>query len=505
MFVCAEAALRRPQATAGKAAALNTAQQANGQSSSKHAADRLAKALVTTARSAAKQGSSAKAPAASSAPATAAAAAPAPTDTAAAEALKQAAASGKLGCPKCRGATFGCKKCRAAYVKSTGIAIAIDRSLHADIFSTVQQAAGFDKAAIGSIRQEPGMSQKPSGPQAATAPSAQAQAEGSKFSNKPQSSSKGRGTVEQSSVKGQQTAATRQMPLCSGQMHPANGQTRSVDRIRSAKRNALATTAQGPALKKRKSASEPSAAGTAGTPATAPTNFKRVQAAISPAPVAAAAKRRRLSQEPTATAADPRAVKKPSASAADAKAVKKTSVTASVSGSKADNSGKAAVHSNKPSSSSKKAVALAVVRDRGAAKKASPRDPSPAPPKQAAAKTPVAPASKPTQSAKPKSSPAKSATAPKITSTAKIRQSSSTLAAAPAKSKCKSVALPKVKSAAKIKQTPSARAAAAVGSALVQGMESKLGCSKCRFVASGCKRCRAKQAGRLSLGTNIAS
>lgn len=42
--------------------------------------------------------------------------------------------------------------------------------------------------------------------------------------------------------------------------------------------------------------------------------------------------------------------------------------------------------------------------------------------------------------------------------------------------------------------------ASANGHTIAMALDSKLGCSKCRFVASGCTKCRAKQAGQLTAG-----
>ena len=63
----------------------------------------------------------------------------------------------------------------------------------------------------------------------------------------------------------------------------------------------------------------------------------------------------------------------------------------------------------------------------------------------------------------------------------------------------KSVARPKALTAVKLNHTASGRVATAAGRAVADVLDSKLGCSKCRFVPSGCKRCRSKQAGQLSM------
>lgn len=55
-------------------------------------------------------------------------------------------------------------------------------------------------------------------------------------------------------------------------------------------------------------------------------------------------------------------------------------------------------------------------------------------------------------------------------------------------------------SAARIKTSKVGAAASAAGQAAAEALESKLGCSKCRYVPSGCIRCRAKQAGQLTAG-----
>ena len=51
--------------------------------------------------------------------------------------------------------------------------------------------------------------------------------------------------------------------------------------------------------------------------------------------------------------------------------------------------------------------------------------------------------------------------------------------------------------AAKIKASLRDKAATAAGQATAVALDSRLGCSKCRFATSGCGRCRAKQAGQL--------
>ena len=56
--------------------------------------------------------------------------------------------------------------------------------------------------------------------------------------------------------------------------------------------------------------------------------------------------------------------------------------------------------------------------------------------------------------------------------------------------------------AARIKTSKAgaSQVASADGHALAMALDSKLGCSKCRFVARGCTKCRAKQAGQLTAG-----
>lgn len=124
--------------------------------------------------------------------------------------------------------------------------------------------------------------------------------------------------------------------------------------------------------------------------------------------------------------------------------------------------------------------AAGMVSTVAASKKATGKSPAPALPKQAAAS-----ANGPQSHAAPKPAP--------------LPRQPSKPASVPSKAKIRSVAAPKAMTAAKIQRTASGKAATAAGHAVAEALDSKLGCSKCRFVPSGCKKCRAKQAGQLSL------
>ena len=96
------------------------------------------------------------------------------------------------------------------------------------------------------------------------------------------------------------------------------------------------------------------------------------------------------------------------------------------------------------------------------------------------------------QAATPKQAPA--------AKSASMHRQGCKVASVPAKLRAaKLVASPRVMTAAKIQRTASGKAATAAGHAMAEAHDSKLGCSKCRFVPTGCKKCRAKQAGQLSL------
>jgi len=117
-------------------------------------------------------------------------------------------------------------------------------------------------------------------------------------------------------------------------------------------------------------------------------------------------------------------------------------------------------------------------------------------PKQAAAKGPKATAPKQATGKGPAPAAPKSAMGAQSRS---VPKQAFKAASVPAKARTKLVASPKVMTAAKIQRTISGKAATAAGHAVAAALDSKLGCSKCRFVATGCKKCRAKQAGQLSL------
>ncbi len=119
-------------------------------------------------------------------------------------------------------------------------------------------------------------------------------------------------------------------------------------------------------------------------------------------------------------------------------------------------------------------------------------------PKLAAAKGPKATAPKQDAGRGPAPAAAKAAMGAQSRSVPVPKQASKA-ASVPAKARTKSVTSPKVMTAAKIQRTLSGRAATAAGHAVAAAFDSKLGCSKCRFVPTGCKKCRAKQAGQLSL------
>ena len=598
-------------------------------SSARYAANRIAKSLVADARSASRQGSVAVAPAKKprlpthpSGPAarpqlhadptpsdgksSVAAVLPAASPAAAAAALEQAAASGKVGCPKCRYAKYGCKKCRNAYVKKTGVLIPVDRSVQAAAFALLQPASGSSQ---GPKSGQPVT--KVSQPPSASAAASQVTGTGIDRSGKVQSAAQLKPAKRQSPVseidqqqvaKKQRRAPDKPMAKQAASSNQASGGTAPVTQDAKSGKPATAvlpasSSAPGSRLtgsvKKSCTAAQPDASEVSARLA------KRVRPASSPAPPQGstdpgdpAAKRSRLSESVTAAdaAADataPSAVQaKPSRAsqpnAADAAANRSDKGKAKAVGVK--NSSATALHRLKPSSVSKPsfvsklssvskpsaaAAATEAQKHRGSSSGApqpsrssgavrrpvrlAPAGPNPssskqqdmvkgstaavpsagqlgkavsaprsaagrrksdvkavqlqqdaaqgaviAMPKQAAAKGPKATA--PKQAAG--KGPAPAALKPVMGAQSRsvpLPKQASKAASVPAKARTKSVASPKVMTAAKIQRTVSGKAATAAGHAVAAALDSKLGCSKCRFVPTGCKKCRAKQAGQLSL------
>lgn len=491
---------------AGKTTLLAKPQRTHSQHSSKTAADRVTRKLVHSARASSRQGTSAL-PAAA---------------IAAASALKQASASGKLGCPKCRQAVYGCKKCRAAYVKTTGVSIPVDRSLHAGVFNGLQHqsASTHSTALTGQLV----AGQKPS---SAHTDGSGLQGKAGQSTGKATPADKGEAVVAVA-PKGHKGIADRGRPLASGRRASADRETPSHDRQGSAKRARSESPVPQPARKKQKpsSLSAVTAAAAASMGArvcgkVAP-GTRRSRSAVSPGVSKAhadsdppqAAERSRLSQNPKAPPAAKQAPDSKASTAAKGPASKLSTAAkaCTVSGSKPSSSAKGA----RPSSSSGRA-GLATVKQHGKAgrlsvpsalaRSASKHQCVSAKPRVAALPKQAAPT--PTQVHKPTTLLPRSHTrglSPFIkkapTSAPAPALPKQAAATAPAKSTVRSVGAPKAMPAAKIRRSPSSTAAATAGSVLGRGLDSNLGCSKCRFVPSGCKRCRAKQAGRLSLGTN---
>ena len=501
----------QPKAVAGKAAPLSRTQRTQGQPSSKNAADRVTKRLVHSARAGARQGSSSHPPLDTTAPAAAAAASSSASDTAA-SALKQASVAGNLGCPKCRQAVYGCKKCRAAYVRTTGISIPIDRSLHADLFSMLQHQSASSPSAAKSSQLVPG--QEPSS--AGTVESASQEKQGDRAGKAVYTE---RGNAAPAAMsKRQLGVAHGQKISTSGQKASADRKSLSADRPGSAKSTNPETLVQQPAHKKPKAAATPDAIAAANTGARvssrAASGSKKLQPGSSPdvrRPHAESppppAKRSRLSQTPKV----PAAAKAPGlhhSTAVKGLSPKLSTVGKAVAafGDKPGSIGKSASQAVRLSSSSARRSSAIAKQPRTAVKASVPaalaRSPTePTAGKSIAAALPKQAASAFKQACKPTLAAPKSNR--KGSGTGMKASSSSPAPALPAQAaaKARSVASPKAIPAAKLRQTLPSRAAAAAGSVLVQGLDSNLGCSKCRFVPTGCKRCRAKQAGHKNLGT----
>ena len=488
---------------AGTAALLSRTQRTQSQPSSNIAADRVTKRLVHNARSGARHGNSVRAPLDTSAPAAAAVAvASSSASDAAASVLKQASVAGKLGCPKCRQAVYGCKKCRAAYVRNTGISIPVDRSLHADIFSMLQHPSAFIHSAAKSSQLVVG--QKPSS--AGIVKSASQAKQGDRASEAVHA---GKGKVA--------AVAMPKGRVPDGQKASSDRETFLADRRGSAKFSGAEALVQQPARKKQKAAATPDATAAAETGARvssrAASGSKRLQTDSSPdvrkmhadsAPPAA--KRSRVSQTPKVPAA---ANKDPDQSTAikglSAKLCTAGKAAAGSAG-QPSSSAKSASQAARPSSSSAgkssgtaKQPSKAVRRSVPAALSRSATGPAAGKPQSVAVPKQAASAFKQAcrhTSALPKSNRKGSGPGMKTSSS-----SPAPPLPAQAAAKARSVASPKAMPADQLRQTPSSRAAAAAGSLLVQSLDSNLGCSKCRFVATGCKRCRAKQAGHKNLGT----
>ena len=586
-------------------------------SSARYAANRIAKSLVANARSASRQGSAATAPAKkprlpthppgpstgpqlhgvptpSNGKSSVAAASPAASPAAAAAALEQAAASGKVGCPKCRYAKYGCKKCRNAYVKKTGVLIPVDRSVQAAAFALLQPASGSSQ---GPKSGQPVT--KVSQPPSASAAASQVTGTGIDRSGKVQSAAQLKPAKRQSPVseidqqqvaKKQRRAPDKPMAKQAASSNQASGGTAPVTQDAKSGKPATAVLPASSSAPGSRLTGSVKKSGTAAQPHASEVSArlaKRVRPASSPAPPQGstdpgdpAAKRSRLSESVTAAdaAADataPSAVQaKPSRAsqpnAADAAANRSDKGKAKAVGVK--NSSATALHRLKPSSVSKPSAAAAATeaqkhrgsssgapqpsRSSGAVRRPvrlAPAGPNPssskqqdmvkgstaavpsagqlgkavsaprsaagrrksdvkavqlqqdaaqgaviAMPKQAAAKGPKATA--PKQAAG--KGPAPAALKPVMGAQSRsvpLPKQASKAASVPAKARTKSVASPKVMTAAKIQRTVSGKAATAAGHAVAAALDSKLGCSKCRFVPTGCKKCRAKQAGQLSL------
>lgn len=489
-----------------KAALPSRTQCTQSQLSTKNAADRATKRLAHSARSGARQGSSAQAPLDTTAPTTVAAAS-STASVAAASALKQASASGKLGCPKCRQAVYGCKKCRAAYVRTTGISIPIDRSLHADVFSMLQHSLASSLSTAKSSQLVP--VQKPGS--AGTVKSA-SQARRRDDVGQGVCTDKGKAAAAAAVVKGQKGVTNGQRLSASGQKASADRETLSADRQRSVKPTDAEPLV--PARKKLKAAATLDATDAANTGAQvssrAASGSKRLQPDSSPDVSKAhgesappPAKRSRLSQTPKA----PDSAKAPNRHHSTVKGLSLKLSTA----------GRAAAASDgKPSSNAKSASWATLLTSSARASSATARQPSkaikasvPAPVarsvaapipagKAGAAALPKQAASAPKQACKPTLAPLNS----QRKGSSYEASSSSPAPAMPkqAVAKARSVASPKTMPAVKLRQTPSSRAATAAGSLLAQGLDSNLGCSKCRFQPTGCKRCRGKHAGQKQIG-----
>lgn len=586
-------------------------------SSARSAANRIAKSLVINAMSASRQGSAAGAPAKkprfsahppgpstgpqlcgvstpSNGKPSVAAALPAASPAAAAAALEQAAASGEVGCPKCRYAKYGCKKCRNAYVKKTGVQIPVDRSVQAAVFALLQPASGSSQQGPKSGQPVTKASQPPS----ASATASQVIGSGIDWSGTVRSGTQPKSAKRQSSssetdqqqaTKKQKSAPDHPMPKQAANSKQSHGGKAPVAQTAKAGKPAAASlpassSCPGPKLasgvKKSSTAAQTHASEASARLA------KRAPPSSSPAPgqgstdpKAPAAKRSRLSEsvsaaDAAAVAIAPDAVQaKPSRAsqrnaAADAAASLSNKGKAKAEGVKTTSAG--ALHRSKPGSVFKPAAVAAAAteaqkhkgsrsgasqpsRSSGAVRKPvelTPAGPDAGSSKQqdevkgstAAAlstvqpgkivKTPKSAAGRQKSDvkavqvqqdtsavARPKQAAAKGskATAPKQVagrgpapavpklaisnrlSLAPLPKQASKAASVPAKARTKSVASPKLMTAAKIQRTLSGKAASAAGHAVAAALDSKLGCSKCRFVPTGCKKCRAKQAGQLSL------
>ena len=480
-------------------------QRTQSQPSSKNAADRVTKRLVHSARSGARQGSSIHPPVGTSIPAAAAAASSSASE-AAASALKQASVSGRLGCPKCRQAVYGCKKCRTAYVRTTGISIPIDRSLHVDVFSMLQHPLASSHPPAKPNQLVLGQKASPAG-----------LVNGDK---KGKAVCPGRGKATPAAMhKEQKSVADGQRLPAKGQKLSDDRETLSADRRGSAK--LTEATVQQPARKKQKVAtsaataaadtdprtSNRAASGSKRPPPDSSPDVKKAHAASAPP----AAKRSRLSQTPKA----PPAAQAPDPCHSTAIKVSSPKLStagraATASGGKPSSNAKSATRAAKPSSSSAR-TGSATAKQLSKAVKAPASAPaavagSVAAPLAAEKPRPVAlrkHTALPKQAAwaskdngKPTSVPPKSHT--KGSGPGLKASSASPAPALPTQTaaRARSVAAPKAMPAAKLRQTPSSRAAVAAGSLLVQNLDSNLGCSKCRFVPTGCKRCKAKQAGQ---------
>ncbi|KAL0040967.1 hypothetical protein WJX77_000497 [Trebouxia sp. C0004] len=370
-------------------------------SSARYAANRIAKSLVTNARSASRQGRAAFAPAkkpslpthppgpaarpqlhAVPPPSNGGPSVTAASPAAAAAALEEAAASGKVGCPKCRYAKYGCKKCRNAYVMKTGVLIPVDRSVQAAAFALLQPASGSGQQGPNPGQPVTKVSQPPS----ASAAAGQVTGTGINRSGTVQSATQPKSAKRQSSsseieqqqaAKKQKRAPDQPMAKQAASSQQASGGRVSVAGVAQSGRPAAAALPASSPAPGSKLAGSVKKSGTAAQPHASEASArlaKRARTASSPAPPqgstdpgASAAKRSRLSE--SVTAADAAAVAtapstvqaKPSRasqrSAADAAASRSDKGKAKAAG--VGNTSTAAPHRSKPSSVSKLAAAVA--------------------------------------------------------------------------------------------------------------------------------------------------
>lgn len=521
----------------------------------KHAANRTADSLVTSARSASRQGRPTTAPAKTSqlptqpsgsgtrlqqlmvkAPgkgkSAVAAASAAASPAAAAAALEQAAASGQLGCPKCRSARYGCKKCRGAYVRSTGTLMPVDRSLDAASFALLGNLAGSahqetppSRPLVQSSRQQLSAVQPACSSEAVPWPAAKKQKTTQQAAAAKQAPATGsRGALAQTATSskpsepalGAAKGTKRALPASSPALPrgrtdpsaPAAKRSRLSETVtatdvasgsikRNSNRNAQHNAAVGPVAGDSQSHTQ-AAVGDATKAAVVSlrAGHSKVSNHTAAAGSAATAQKRKANSPGAAqtgrfqaSAWQPNktsALAEPTTSSKQRKAVGTSSSAAPITAQAGRRAGLKATRSavGKPAS----------VRRPVAAKRQHPAHEPGVPMRKQAA---VAAA----QAATPKQ--AHAARAPKFGTAAKsasVPRQGYKVASVPSKSRASNLApSPKVMTAAKIQRSASGKAATAAGHAVAEAHDSKLGCSKCRFVPTGCKKCRAKQAGQLSV------